>query len=122
MCWRCSIPTKARRSCVVLLLLLCLPVVVTPLSAAVLDLQIVDEGGSPLPARVLLRPHGAECVVPEGAVELRVGPDRWFMTPGDSEVDVPVGRVQIRVEHGVEYVRYKQDVEISGPRTTKRIA
>lgn len=87
------------------------------LPAAVLDLEIVDERDRPVPARVLVRPAGGECVVPEGAVELRVGPDRWFMSAGKSRVEVPVGGVQVRVERGLEYVRYKQDMEVSGPET-----
>ena len=39
------------------------------LCGAVLDIQIVDEEGSPLLARVLVRPQGGQCVLPEDAVE-----------------------------------------------------
>ena len=101
----------------IVLLAACLP----KLSAAELEVQIVDEQGSPLPARVLVRPQGGECVLPEDAVELRVGPDRWFMSPGESRVEVPSGRAQVRVERGLEYVRYKEDIEVPQPQVTARI-
>jgi hypothetical protein len=93
----------------------------TSLFGAELRLQIIDEKGSPLPARVLVRPQGGECVVPDDAVELRVGPDRWFMSPGESQVEVPFGPAQVRVERGLEYVRHNQTVDVSQGQATAQI-
>ena len=92
------------------------------LAGAELELQIVDEQGNPLPARILVRAQGGECVLPDDAVELRVGPDRWFMSPGESRVEVPFGPAQVRVERGLEYVRYNDTVDISQAQVTVRIA
>jgi hypothetical protein len=85
------------------------------------ELSVVDEQGAALPCRVLLRPSGGECVVPEGAVELAIGPDRWFMSPGRTVVNVPAGLLGVRVEHGLEFQRYKGDVHVGSEPTLQQV-
>ena len=83
-----------------------------PASAGKLRLQIVDEDGETLPARVLVRPTGADCLVPGDAVRLEIGPDRWFMTAGVVELDVPPGDLLVRVEHGLEFNRFRKTLTV----------
>ena len=88
-------------------------------SADVLELEVIDGAGHRLPCRVLVRPEGGECVVPEAATELRIGPDRWFMSDGRSRLEVPAGRVLVRVERGLESARVKRHLEVSGSRSER---
>lgn len=85
--------------------------------AAVLELEIVDEQDRPVAARVLLRPSDKACLVPDGAVVLAVGEDRWFMsdgkTPALTSIETPAGVLTVRVEKGPEYVRYKRRIEVA---------
>jgi len=76
------------------------------------NISAVDGTGEPLPCRVLVRPAGGECVIPDDAVDLVIGPDRWFYSDGRLQLDVPAGRVELRVEHGLEYKRVKQSVVV----------
>ena len=87
--------------------------------AGVLELTVTDESGEPVPCRVLVRPRGGDCVVPAGATELAIGPDRWFVSSGRSAIAVPDGKALLRIERGLEFRRIKQDVEVAGttPRT-----
>jgi len=80
--------------------------------AARLALSVVDASGKPLACRVLVRPAGGDCLVPDGATDLVIGPDRWFMSAGKVELDVPVGSLELRVEHGLEYKRIKQTLDV----------
>ncbi|MHC4402932.1 MAG: CehA/McbA family metallohydrolase domain-containing protein [Planctomycetota bacterium] len=89
--------------------------------AGTLELRVVDEQGASLPCRVLVRTPSGTCVVPEGAVVLEIGRDRWFMSPGRSEIEVPEGDVELRVERGLEYVRSKESIEVAGPTTSKTV-
>ena len=82
-----------------------------------LELQVRDDSGEEVPCRVLVRPHGGDCVVPEGAVELVIGPDRWFTAPGQVLVEVPEGDVEIRVERGLEYAPFRNTLRVSGATT-----
>ncbi len=80
---------------------------------AELNLRVVDARGDLLPCRVLVRSGGAECATPTDAVDLRIGPDRWFMSPGRIKLDVPVGEVLVRVERGLEFIRYKKTLSVT---------
>ncbi len=110
-----------KRSVLATMVMILLAASAMKVPAAVLELEVVDEQGDPLPARVLVRPRGGECVVPEDAVQLRIGVDCWFMSSGKSRVEVPAGRAEVRVERGLEYVREKQNVEVSEPRASRQI-
>ncbi len=90
-------------------------------SAAELKLRIVDEQGKTLPCRVLIRPRGAECILPDRAVFVPLPPDRWFISTGETSVEAPRGKTLLRVERGLEYVRYKEEFEITDAVTTKTI-
>lgn len=107
------------RMAIAAVLLAMLPADVT--SAAELKLRIVDERGAGLPCRVLIRPRGGKCLVPEGAVVVPTPPDQWFVSPGETSVQAPRGKTLVRVERGLEYVRYKQELDVSDPVTMKTI-
>jgi len=99
-----------------------IPFVASELSlAAELQVKVVDEQGRPLACRVLVRPAGGECIVPDGAVAVPVPPDRWFACPGEAVVEVPEGEVLLRVERGLEYVRFKQEIEVTALETTRTV-
>ena len=87
------------------------------------DLTVVDESGAPLPCRVLVKSESGDCSVPANATTLATGRDSWFMSPGRVELDVPSGRALLRVEHGLEYVRFKEwiDVPKTGAKKTVRL-
>jgi hypothetical protein len=72
------------------------------------ELTVTGESGQPLLCRVLLKSADGECFVPTKAATLKTGRDEWFMSSGRSTVDVPDGRLLLRVEHGLEYVRFKE--------------
>jgi hypothetical protein len=93
-------------------------------AAAPLELLVIDSEGRKLPARVLLRPVGQDCLMPNDAVELRIFTERWFMCDGNVVIDVPPGTVEVRVERGLEYGRIRQNLEIppDGLRQTFRLA
>ncbi len=89
--------------------------------AAELQVKVVDEQGRPLACRMLVRPSDGDCIVPDGAVVVPVPPDRWFTCPGEATVEVPEGKVLLRVERGLEYVRFKQEIEVAAPETTRTV-
>ncbi len=74
-----------------------------------LELVVVDGNETEVPCRVLVRPLGGDCLLPGGATELAIGPDRWFMAAGRVRLPVPAGKVEIRVERGLEYVVYPKN-------------
>jgi len=84
------------------------------------ELTVTDESGKPVPCRVSVRAPEGEGFVPEGATELEFGPNRWFISPGCSRLEVSEGEVLLRVERGTEYVRIKESVQVHGA-TTKTI-
>ncbi len=76
------------------------------------ELAVVDESGSPLPCRVLLKSAEGTCFVPVNATTLKTGRDEWFVSPGRTVVDVDAERLLLRVEHGLEYVRFKEWIDV----------
>jgi hypothetical protein len=91
------------------------------LKAAMFQLAVVDEASQPLPCRVLARLADGNCAVPAGATVLRIGPDRWFMCSGKAELNVDEGPVELRVERGLEYSRFKVTLPVSGPNTSQQV-
>ncbi len=76
---------------------------VTP-TQPVLELVITDsETQQAVPARVRLRDASGQDHVPDGTVEVPIGPDRWFVLDGTVSLAVPAGRMNLRVERGTEY-------------------
>ena len=72
------------------------------LAAAENDLTLVDAAtGTPIAARLLVRDGSGHDWTPEDAVEVPIGPDRWFVA--DSRVRLPGTGYSIRAEHGTEY-------------------
>jgi len=86
-----------------------------------LELQVLDEAGERIPSRVMIRPLGGDCVVPDNATELTIGPDRWFMAPGQVQVEVPPGEVEVRVERGLEYSPFKETLKVQGSNTERTV-
>ncbi len=109
---------SARRSVAVSLILL-VSASVGP--ASELRITVVDEQSRPLPCRVLVRPVGGDCIVPDGAVMVPTPPDKWFACAGNAVVEVREGAILLRVERGLEYVRFKQEIEVNAPETTKTV-
>ncbi len=97
----------------------------TAIHAGVLELKVVDEQRQAIPCRILVRPQAGQCVVPDQARVLQIGPDRWFMSTGHCKVEVPDSKdnsqtpIEIRIERGLEFQRIKQLVKVSGQRTKK---
>lgn len=89
--------------------------------AAELQIKIVDEQGCPLACRVLVRPDVGDCIVPEGAVMVPTPPDKWFASTGNTVVEVPEGDALLRVERGLEFVRFKQEIKVSASKTAKTV-
>jgi len=92
-----------------------------PSGNGTLELQVVDETGRSVPCRVLIRPMGGECLVPEEATELEIGPDRWFMTAGQVQLKVPSGAIEVRVERGLEYSPIKETFQMGGSDFAKTV-
>lgn len=86
-----------------------------------LTVDIVDENGQPIPCRVLVRSSDGECPTPTDEVLLEIGSDQWFYSEGGFQLDVPEGDLELRVEHGLEFDRYKQDFFVPSEGVRKSI-
>lgn len=84
--------------------------VLSSMNATKLELLVVDETGEPVPCRVLVRSADGKCAIPAKGdpVTLKIGADQWFISPGKSQLTFPPGEVEVRVEHGHEFLRLKQ--------------
>lgn len=87
--------------------------------AGTLELSTVDEAGSSLPCRILVRGSDGHCAVPNGATTLQTGPDQWFMSPGRCRLEIPPGEAIVRIEHGTEFVRIKERLQIHADSVSK---
>ena len=103
------------------LLIIVITMIGCQVSAGVLELTIQDESGENLPCRILVRPEGKECISPDGAVTLPIGPDIWFYSDGEDQLEVPAGKILLRVEHGLEFQRYKAEIDVSASGAQKSI-
>jgi lysophospholipase L1-like esterase len=85
-----------------------------PASAGVVQftVNVHDDSGSPMPARVLVRDAGGKSCVPPVAVTENIGPDTWFASGGSSRLDVPAGHYHVEVERGPEFVPMSADVDV----------
>ncbi|MCP5119043.1 MAG: hypothetical protein GY953_50210, partial [bacterium] len=91
-------------------------------SATPFSLRIMDEGsGDRIPARVLVRDSLGADHVPEGAVVVPVGPDRWFVSSGVDQLSLAPGEYRLRVERGTEFVPVKRTVDVSGTSTEAHV-
>lgn len=90
-------------------------------TAAPLRIELVDESGAPIPARISVRAAGAEVAPPETAVVLPIGDERWLYAQGTVVVDVPAGAVELRAERGLEYRRVKRQITVPASGATERI-
>jgi len=102
--------------------LLALAISVTgPANAATLDLEVTDDSGQIIPCRILVRLSNNHCFVPEQAIDLAIGPDQWFMFDGQKDLIGPSGEIELRVERGPEFSRFKGGLEIREPVTKKKV-
>lgn len=85
-----------------------------------LELTISDsETQQRVPARVRLRDGSGKDHVPDGAVEVPIGPDRWFAADGFVRFSVPAGRISLRVERGPEYRPVLETMTVSPEKVTR---
>ncbi|TWU27499.1 CehA/McbA family metallohydrolase [Bythopirellula polymerisocia] len=82
-------------------------------------LEVVNEVGKPLPARVRVRDEAGKDYCPSGSRIIPVGNDDWFVTGGISVLEIPTGKVEIRIEHGLEYQPAKQLVTCDQRQTNR---
>ncbi|HOQ88347.1 MAG TPA: CehA/McbA family metallohydrolase [Phycisphaerae bacterium] len=94
--------------------------VVSAASAADLTLSIRDsKTGWLLPARVRIRDSSGRDHVAPGSQVVQIGPrDQWFVSAGRSQLSVPPGTVEIRVERGPEYSPIKESIILVDDRPT----
>ncbi len=86
-----------------------------------LHLEIVDELNRPLPARVLVRDQAGNDHAPSGSIPVPLGKDHWFVSSGTSELDVPSGELNLRVERGLEFHPEKQTIVCKAGRPNRQI-
>ncbi|MFC1737043.1 CehA/McbA family metallohydrolase [Candidatus Hydrogenedentota bacterium] len=78
-----------------------------------LVLTIIDKSdGTQVPARVLLRDGEGKSHIPKGSTRSAILNDKWFLSDGGEELDVPAGELTIRVERGKEYRGVNEEVTI----------
>ena len=110
--------TRARR-CQALEFLFAFVVWCGAANAGTLELTTLAESGRPLPCRILIRGSDGRCAIPDDAVTLTTGRDEWFISPGACRVQVPKGDTSIRIEHGPEYARIKQLLNVQNDREAR---
>jgi hypothetical protein len=89
-------------------------------AAPVLELTITDsETRQRIPARVRLRDESGKDHAPDGAVEIPIGPDRWFAADSFVRLSLPSGRLMLRVERGPEYRPALETIEIASQGVTR---
>jgi hypothetical protein len=72
---------------------------------------------------VRLRDASGKDYAPVGAVEVPIGPDRWFVSGGTVRLAVPADTINLRVERGPEYEPIYETIEIrSEPVVHHRVA
>ncbi|HWB85084.1 MAG TPA: CehA/McbA family metallohydrolase [Bryobacteraceae bacterium] len=88
--------------------------------AGQVDLTILDaQTGHAIPARVLVADQRGKSYVPDGAVEVPIGPDHWFVANGAVRLDIPTGTALVRVEHGTEYHPFSRSVSVPAKLTIR---
>ena len=103
------------------LLLCCLLIINFSVTAATLNLRVIDNAtGKQIPARVLVLSEDGQSYFPLKSVLLRIGSETWFMSSGNSSIEAPAGNYSLRVERGKEYERVKRNIDLS-ERSTKEI-
>ena len=79
--------------------------------ASTLILSIIEkETGENIPARVLIKAGDGSCYYPPNSVLLNIGSETWFMSSGNSSIDLPGDSVMLRIERGKEYIRIKERI------------
>ena len=93
-----------------------------------LTVKVLGPDGKPAPARVFLTANDGRSYAPADSwmhaddnFERKLGrfEPHYFQTQGTSEIDVPVGSVQIGVMKGFEYAFDQQKVEVASGKTTE---
>ncbi|MCX6625116.1 MAG: hypothetical protein NTY38_29465, partial [Acidobacteria bacterium] len=82
---------------------------------AELSFDVLDgANGKPVAARVLVRDSSGATYRAEGAVEVPIGKEKWFVTAGTVRLSVPPGAYELRVERGTEYRPVRRMVDAGG--------
>lgn len=84
-------------------------------------LSVVDEDNRPLPCRVLLHDQDGNSPTPPQSIVLTIGAENWFMSDGSTQLEIPVGTYQLRVERGLEFERHKEILEIPDSGLKKQV-
>ncbi len=80
-----------------------------------LKLTITDQQtGERVPARVLIKDGSGNSYFPHDAVTLQIGSEVWFMSSGESLIEIDAREVMLRVERGKEYRRIKKYLKFHG--------
>ncbi|MCD6394034.1 MAG: CehA/McbA family metallohydrolase [Planctomycetes bacterium] len=71
---------------------------------SVLELTVIDAatGGKAI-VRIRLRDESGKDYVPDGAVVVPIGADKWFVSEGFTRLKVSPGTINLRAERGTEY-------------------
>lgn len=92
--------------------------IVARINATNLKIKIIDsETNKSVPARVLIKDSNGTSFYPENSVTLQIGDEIWFMSTGNSEINIDSDKIELRVERGKEYERVKQTVNLTGKET-----
>ena len=90
---------------------------------AKLHIEVVDETGEPVWARLEVRGPEGQMYEPESALSDRTARNRpgigpWylgsFLVKGETVVEVPAGTYTVIAEHGTEYERFEKQVVVTG--------
>ncbi len=91
------------------------------LLCAQLHIQVVDEAGKAIWTRLEVRnaedkPYAAPGAIRDATAAKRLGGKPYyrdsFVVHGDARLEVPAGRYRIVAEHGLEYERHEQSLEV----------
>jgi TolB protein len=85
-----------------------------------LRIRVVGPNGRPMPARVYLDASDGRSYTPDGLFHraMMVTDRHYFHTPGETEVDVPIGRATIEAMRGWEYTPKSATVGVRAGVTT----
>ena len=80
----------------------------------ILRLEVNDlQSTIPIVSRVRIRNSSGNDLIPSGLTSVPISNcDTWFVCPKNTEIEVPAGDYEIRVEKGLEYRPYKQTVTV----------
>jgi TolB protein len=84
------------------------------LATGTVSLHVLDASGATVPARVYLRAADGRAYAPDGGFHrvIAVSETHYFHTSGESDIEVPAGRVTIEAMRGFEYKPVSLTVDV----------